>query len=201
MEPLTLDKQNQLVLQHIGLYKSIARKIAIAFNRLHDLEEIEGVAMLACVEASRKFNDNLGNKFSTYATTYIKNQCSYYLIDNQPKQGTTFTDSKIDPSLVGQKSVADDSDESDNLDTDSLPLANNSERAITAEQDEILSMVPAPLREICTLYILGNTFEQIAVQLDKPVHVVKLVVRNGKNALTFAGSPGLFSEIGSGDTA
>lgn len=55
--------------EHIGLVHLVAKSYK---STLLDYEDIVGYGMLGLVKASRKFDETLGYKFSTYAILLIK---------------------------------------------------------------------------------------------------------------------------------
>ncbi|MDY4723231.1 MAG: sigma factor [Clostridium paraputrificum] len=55
--------------EHIGLVHLVAKGYK---STLLDYEDIVGYGMLGLVKAARKFDETLGYKFSTYATSLIR---------------------------------------------------------------------------------------------------------------------------------
>ena len=65
--------------EHIGLVHLVAKSYK---STLLDYEDIVGYGMLGLVKASRKFDETLGYKFSTYAILLIKGEICRAIRDN-----------------------------------------------------------------------------------------------------------------------
>lgn len=80
-EPETLARarlQDELVADHLRLARSLARRFAYRGAPTDDLEQ---VAMMALVTASKRFDPSLDTRFATYATTSILGELKRYFRD------------------------------------------------------------------------------------------------------------------------
>lgn len=71
--------EQQLIKDHLGLARALARRFA---HRGEALDDLEQVAMLALVKVARRFDDSVGASFSTYATTSILGELKRYFRDH-----------------------------------------------------------------------------------------------------------------------
>jgi RNA polymerase sigma-B factor len=75
-----LPAEEDIVLCHIGLARSLARRYA---NRGERLEDLEQVAMVGLVKAARRFEAARGTAFSTYATATITGELKRHFRDKR----------------------------------------------------------------------------------------------------------------------
>jgi len=66
-EEARLRQRNQLVVQHIGLVKSIARRMAQRVPSQVEVSELMGVGMIGLVDAAGRYEPSLGVPFEAYA--------------------------------------------------------------------------------------------------------------------------------------
>ena len=78
-EPALTPGQRQLIEDHLGLARALARRFA---HRGEAIDDLEQVAMLALVKVSRRFDPSLGASFSTYATTSILGELKRHFRDH-----------------------------------------------------------------------------------------------------------------------
>lgn len=64
----------ELVENNMGIAYSIAQKLFYGNRRIIEYDDLVEICLLALVEASKKFKDNHGAKFSTYAYIVINNK-------------------------------------------------------------------------------------------------------------------------------
>jgi RNA polymerase sigma-B factor len=73
-------EEHRLVLQHLGLARSLARRFA---NRGEELNDLVQVAMMGLVKAAHRFDPALENQFSTYATATISGELKRHFRDKR----------------------------------------------------------------------------------------------------------------------
>ncbi len=66
-EEARLEERNQLVVEHIGLVKSIARRMAQRVPSQVEVSELMGVGMIGLVDAAGRYEPSLGVPFEAYA--------------------------------------------------------------------------------------------------------------------------------------
>ena len=72
-------EQQELIRTHLGLARALGRRFAYRGESIDDLEQ---VAMLALVKVARRFDEDNGASFSTYATTSILGELKRYFRDH-----------------------------------------------------------------------------------------------------------------------
>ncbi|HEY1192337.1 MAG TPA: sigma-70 family RNA polymerase sigma factor [Gemmata sp.] len=157
-----------------------ARKAARA-NPAHEFEDLEQEALLAAVEASRRWCPDLKTKFNTYATSCIRRHLAN-VTTTYRGEGVTHIEG-WDAVTTPDRSGVEEEDAVKELDE---------------VQSEALTRLGEPARSIVTLIVVnGLSPEQVAVQLDRSVKDVKLIARNAAKALprelARAAAPNLFT--------
>lgn len=64
--------REQLVLQHLGLVKYLAGRLAVHVSPAITREDLEGYGVIGLLDAIDKYNHNLGTAFKNYAYTRIR---------------------------------------------------------------------------------------------------------------------------------
>ena len=70
---------NELVTQNMGLVYTVAKKF---INRGTEFEDLVQIGSIGLIKASKKFNEELGYQFSTYAVNLIIGEIKRYLRDD-----------------------------------------------------------------------------------------------------------------------
>jgi RNA polymerase sigma factor (sigma-70 family) len=149
----------------------------------HEFEDLEQEALLACVEASRRWSPDAGTKFNTYATACIRR---YLQSVTARHRGDGIVHLESWDAVVQPDGTGDEPDgEPDPL---------------TARQEDALARLGEPARTILKMVVVdGLTPDQVATQLDRPVKDIKLIMRNAAKALpkeiVRASTPSLFGEV------
>ena len=169
--PQTPDGLERAILSCRNMCRSLARKMCPPddnrVRREQRIEDIEGEAYLALVEAAREFDPRYPAKFSTVAHSYVSKRLKR-VIDEQRLAAQHATGVELDwmPVAEGEQSTAEVGQVMDDYDR------------------ELLGRLPLAMREPVRLVILsGFTPEQVATQLGLEVKDVKLAIRNAVKIL------------------
>jgi DNA-directed RNA polymerase specialized sigma subunit len=144
------------------LCKSLARKVAVKFHRLHELDQLVSDANLYCCEAACKWQPGRGVKFSTYAHAYIWRSLTRPYCEGRSKAaeygaGDAFWGGCVDHN-------ADDEPAS--------------VRPVNEDQAGLLRALPEPTRTIVRLFVFERLgFGEIADQVGLAVKDVRLCLR------------------------
>lgn len=79
-----LDVKEQIVKKYIPLVKYIASRVIIGKSKYIEYEDLVSYGLLGLMDALRKFDENRGMKFSTYASIRIKGAMIDELRKNSP---------------------------------------------------------------------------------------------------------------------
>jgi len=149
----------------VNLCKKVARTFARTIPGA-DVEDLEGEAALACVEAARFWQPEGSAKFSTFAQSYMEKRLKGLAAD-QRQSAALVRPEDWDP-------IARDADE-----------APEEENAGPTDDDrELLAKLDEPARTAVRLVVFERTApDRAAEQLGMPVKDLKLVLRNAAKVL------------------
>lgn len=139
-----------MVEKNIALAYWVARKIAVKFDKMNDLDELQGEALLSLVRAGKGYDPSFGVKFSTYAC-----RCIYNHLGKVVRKGGRLTTTSIE----GEK--------------DDTPRFEVADKVVAQEDYEIDEMVDNAIahleegdREIIKSYFWGDeTLEEIGTRM------------------------------------
>ncbi|MBN1113747.1 MAG: FliA/WhiG family RNA polymerase sigma factor [Oligoflexia bacterium] len=77
--PISLDYQNQIIMEYAPLIKYLANKIVIKTNYSVEIDELVNCGVLGLIDAIEKYDDTRENKFKTYAEFRIRGAMLDYL--------------------------------------------------------------------------------------------------------------------------
>lgn len=157
-------------------------RTAAKANSVHEFEDLEQEACLACVEASRRWSPTAGTKFNTYATACIRRHLANVTTKHR---GEGVVHIEAWDAVVQPERDEDDEDDRDPL---------------TEAQEEALARLGEPALTVVTLLVVeGLSPDQVATQIGRPVKDVKLIARNAAKALprelARAAAANLFTEV------
>ncbi len=166
-------ERGQLVESCLNLCRKVARQAA-ARSPGEDIDDLEGEAMLACVEAAKRWHPpedgKPGAKFSTFAQAYMQKRLNGLVADRRQE-------------LAAMRGANWDliADRGEDFADDSVAYAPNE------NERELLSKITEPAREAVRLVVFeGLPPDRVADQLGMSVKDVKLILRNAGKALTKA---------------
>jgi DNA-directed RNA polymerase specialized sigma24 family protein len=145
-----------------------------------DVANLEGEALLACVEAARFWEPEGAAKFATFAQAYVQKRLRGMAAD-QKKEAAALRQANWD--LIP-----------DELDDDETEITEPTE-----EQEAILGALAEPMRTAVRQIVFeGLTPARVAAQMGVEVKDLKLSIRNAATALRRAkahmSAPNLFAE-------
>jgi RNA polymerase sigma factor (sigma-70 family) len=128
-----------------------------------DVDDLRSEALLALVEASRKF-DPTKSKFITYAQGFITTRL------------TAITDTTRIAKSIGGEFEQTSRDYSNDEDPETF--------ALSADEEEMMSRVPPTCRDAVRLCLLGRTPDQVAIQLGVTEKSVRMMLANAGQSVT-----------------
>lgn len=166
-------ERGHLVESCLNLCRKVARQAA-ARSPGEDIDDLEGEAMLACVEAAKRWHPPAPGqpaaKFSTFAQAYMQKRLKGLVADRR-QELAALRGANWDLIADRGEDFADDS---------ATYAPNENER-------ELLSKLTEPAREAVRLVVFeGLPPDRVADQLGMSVKDVKLILRNASKALTKA---------------
>jgi RNA polymerase sigma factor (sigma-70 family) len=177
---LSIEERNALVLSCTKLCRSLAKRAAFGVAGV-DAEDLEQEALVACVEAAKRWLPDQGSKFSTYAVPCIQRHLA-----NLVTRFRCEANIQIDE----WESITDPRSETDADETDSAAVG------LTPQQSVAMSRLPEQMRAAVLLVLQGFGPDRIAERLGQPVKDVKLILRNAEKQLrkdlAWVDLPGLF---------
>lgn len=155
-------------------------RAAASGNPAHEFEDLEQEALLACVEAARRWSPTLGTKFNTYATACIRRHLANVTTKHRG-EGVVH--------IAGWDAVVQPDRECE----------DEGPEPLTDAQAEAVARLGEPAATVVRLLVVDKLSpDQVATQLGRPVKDVKLIARNAAKSLpreiARASAPNLFSE-------
>jgi RNA polymerase sigma factor (sigma-70 family) len=178
---LTTEERNALVMTCERLCHSIARRVGSGVPGI-DLEDLGQEALVACVEAAKRWHPDQGTKFSTYATPCIERHLTS-LTTRVRCEATVHMDSWESVTDPRSLEVAEEG-------------SGETDLALTPEQQVAMDRLPDQSRVAVTLVLQGLAPDRIAERLGIAVKDAKLILRNAEKQLrkdlAWVSLPGLF---------
>lgn len=167
--------EEKLVIDNMNLAYDLAWKYYKKFQYFISIEDLQSISMLGLVKASKTFDINLGNNFSTYAYKVIHNEILLYYHSNKKYRNDVSLYMEVDDNISIIDMISDDVD-----------VLSECEKNILIDKlyNEI-DKLPKLYKQIIRYHLKGYTFTRIGEILDRSQPQISTDFRRALNILRY----------------